>query len=198
MGRLLYFAYGSNMLTARLARRVAGVRAVGAAWLPGYRLGFHKRGMDGSGKATVVATGATEDRVHGVLFDLPATEQPTLDRIEGGYRPDTVRVHRAADGLPVNGGPEAPPTPAPTGSPTSEQDPRPPTVAEALTYVATPDVLDGRLRPFDWYRDFVVHGAREHGLPEPWLRHLEAVVADTDPDPHRRSLNLQILATHRG
>ena len=35
--------------------------------------------------------------------------------------------------------------------------------------------------PFDWYRDLVVGGAREHGLPDDYVRALEAVRSRVDP-----------------
>jgi hypothetical protein len=49
-----YFAYGSNLCLPRLANRVAGVRALGPASLPGYELRWHKRSVDRSGKCSIV------------------------------------------------------------------------------------------------------------------------------------------------
>lgn len=169
---LPYFAYGSNMLTRRLARRVPSARPVAPARLAGYRLSFHKRGLDGSGKATITATGRPGDRVHGVLFHLAAAERPTLDRIEGGYEPRTVRV------VVGNGRPGAPHSPG----------------TSAMTYVGGDEHLDPALLPFPWYRDFVLAGAREHGLPATWLRRLESVGATADPDAGRARDNRAILA----
>lgn len=173
---LLYFAYGSNMLTRRLARRVPEVRVVGPAWLPGYRMAFNKSGLDGSAKAAVApgqdAFGsAPAEGVHGVLFELPSAARARLDRIEGGYRPETVGVRLEGFGVPAAAGREV----------------------AALTYLADPAHLDDTLRPFCWYRDFVVHGAREHRLPEPWVRELEAVGVLEDPDPRRLRENRAIL-----
>src|SRR5699024_6090609 len=68
--RMYYFAYGSNMCTARLAQRVPGVKALGSAWLGGHRLYWHLRGGDGSGKCNIVLTDDPVDRVHGVLFEF--------------------------------------------------------------------------------------------------------------------------------
>lgn len=192
--RLLYFAYGSNMLTRRLARRVEGVRVVGPAWLPGYRLGFHKRGMDGSGKA-VVAPAGEGDGVHGVLFELPTAARGILDRVEGGYRRCAVEVLPSPAELP-------PGAPAGNGngrggviaasSDAASPDPDG-TSVRALTYVAVPENLQDGLLPFCWYRDFVLHGAREHRLPEAWVRELEAVGVLPDPDPERLRGNRAIL-----
>ena len=45
----------------------------------------------------------------------------------------------------------------------------------AFTYHANPARIDAALRPFDWYKDYVVRGAREHGLPADYIRELEVV-----------------------
>lgn len=50
----LNFAYGSNMLTARLRERVSSARPVGTACLPGFSLRWHKVSVDRSGKCDVV------------------------------------------------------------------------------------------------------------------------------------------------
>lgn len=161
---MYYFAYGSNMCTARLARRVPRVRPAGPAWLEGHRLHWHLRGGDGSGKCNIVATGEPADRVYGVLFELDA------DRLE--------RLH-AAEGpaydflkLPVGhaDGPVA-----------------------AAVYRGRTSWLDDALRPFVWYRDFVLAGAREHGLPAVWIEALAAVDAEPDPDGERAAENRRIL-----
>jgi gamma-glutamylcyclotransferase len=81
----LYFAYGSNMSTARLVARVAGARALGRARL----VVFNKPGIDGSGKANVVSDPGS--RVWGVLYRIELDDWPTLDRFEPGY----VRERRA-------------------------------------------------------------------------------------------------------
>ncbi len=163
--RLHYFAYGSNMLTRRLARRVPSARPLGDGWLSGHRIAFHKRGWDGSGKANLLATGDPEDRVHGVLFELAAAERPELDRAEGGYDRHTVRV-RTGPGLPD--------------------------VLPALTYVADDAFIDDSLLPFPWYKAFVVDGAREHGLPAGYVEWLAAVGVVPDPDPRRARRNRAI------
>ncbi|NNU80688.1 gamma-glutamylcyclotransferase [Halovulum dunhuangense] len=77
-----YFAYGSNLLTERLAARCPGARLVGGAWLADHVVAFAKRGwMDGSGKATVLPRpGAVAP---GVVYELAEGEFATLDAIEG-------------------------------------------------------------------------------------------------------------------
>ena len=81
---LRYFAYGSNLKTARLVARVPSAAALGIGWLLDYRWRCNKRGADGSAKANIeVFPGA---RVPGVLFEFDATGFDTLDGYEGGYR----------------------------------------------------------------------------------------------------------------
>ncbi|NHF73817.1 gamma-glutamylcyclotransferase family protein [Paracoccus xiamenensis] len=76
----LYFAYGSNMLAARLVARCPSARVIGRADVTGFRVAFDKIGQDGSGKATLVAG---EGVVPGVLYDLADADVNLLDQIEG-------------------------------------------------------------------------------------------------------------------
>ena len=78
-----YFAYGSNMLTSPLLFRCPGAEKIEPAFLTGYTLCFDKRSRDGSGKCTIRRTGSPSDVVHGVLFTIPQSQVPSLDRAEG-------------------------------------------------------------------------------------------------------------------
>ena len=142
-----YFAYGSNMSTERLRGRTPTARARGIARLPSHRLRWHKLGRDGSGKCDIEPAEA-HDLVWGVLFDVAWDEKPALDAAEGlgvGYFETEVRVV-TGDGERL-----------------------------ALTYQANPERIDAALRPRGWYKDHVVRGAREHGLPADYIRELEQV-----------------------
>jgi hypothetical protein len=77
---LPYLAYGSNLLTARLAARCPSARAIGRAMIPGHSLDFAKHGRDGTGKATITQGVA---RAPGVLFEIAAEDIPALDAAEG-------------------------------------------------------------------------------------------------------------------
>ncbi|UCE84864.1 MAG: gamma-glutamylcyclotransferase, partial [Deltaproteobacteria bacterium] len=93
--RGLYFAYGSNMCSARLAERVPDARAVGPAQLPDHRLVLNKPGVDGSAKANVEPQpGAV---VWGVTYEVPVSDLARLDRYEVGYRRLPMRVYGAAE-----------------------------------------------------------------------------------------------------
>ena len=79
----LYFAYGSNLSSARMRERVPSARAAGVARLLGYRLTTDKAGRDGTGKANL--TPAAGEEVWGLVWQLDAAHWPALDACEGGY-----------------------------------------------------------------------------------------------------------------
>jgi hypothetical protein len=161
---MLYFAYGSNMLTARLAARVPSARPVGPAWLTGHCLRFHLRGADGSGKCNILPTGNAADIVHGVLFTLNADHLECLHAAEG---PAYAFVELAIDAAD---GPQS-----------------------AAVYRGRSAWLDDELQPFAWYLDFVVTGARQHSLPRTYVDELARTANISDPDPRRAAGNRAIL-----
>ena len=147
-----YFAYGSNLLVARLRARIPIVADLGQRALGGWALNFHKRGRDGSGKCNIVPSNIPEARVHGVVFVLTASALAALDQIEGvghGYQRITVTLE---SNLGV------------------------------ATYVAESSYIEPTLKPYRWYRDLVLAGAREHDLPESYLALLAAIEVIDDPD----------------
>ncbi|MCP9917367.1 gamma-glutamylcyclotransferase [Cyanobium sp. ATX 6F1] len=150
------------MLVRRLRERVPSAMPLGRAVLRGYELRWHKRGKDGSGKCDVWATDRAEAQVHGVLFELAATEKPRLDHAEGlgvGYDDQVIEVT-------CNGH-----------------------ILQAQVYVATPTHIDPSIQPFSWYRALVLAGAREHRLPPAYIQGIEAVAAIHDPDPERQAIH---------
>lgn len=52
--RVLYFAYGSNMLSERLCSRVPSARVSGRVLLEGWRFAFNKCSKDSSAKANLL------------------------------------------------------------------------------------------------------------------------------------------------
>ncbi len=89
---MLYFAYGSNMLTGRLKERVPSSEKIATARLPGYKLSFHKQGTDGSGKCSIQKD--ADSAVFGIVYDIDPGEKPILDSIEGpGYKQDYITVY---------------------------------------------------------------------------------------------------------
>lgn len=155
-----YFAYGSNMATARLQPRMPSAKSLGLARLPGHELRFHKRSRkDGSAKCDAFATG-DDCSVIGVLFSFDPSERVQLDREEGagkGYDATTVTV--------IN-----------------EEGRR----RKVLTYLASQDAIDASLKPYTWYKDHVMAGAKEHNLPSDYVaRYIDVVEAVEDPDRER-------------
>ncbi|MDX1626489.1 MAG: gamma-glutamylcyclotransferase family protein [Wenzhouxiangellaceae bacterium] len=162
-GTFLYFAYGSNLMSARLLARCPSARKAGTARLFGHRLAWHKFGCDDTGKCDVVRTGSPVDVVHGVAWRIRHAERPALDfheELDTGYTAETVRIQ-------VNG-----------------------RFRHARTYRAIP--VDPSLRPLDWYKRFVVEGAREHALPSHWIAALDRAPVLRDSDLPRRNRNLRV------
>ena len=71
----LYFAYGSNLNRAAMARRCPGARAIGPAALEGYRFFI---GVDGWGSVKP----APGNNVHGVLWRLTPRDVAALHAYE--------------------------------------------------------------------------------------------------------------------
>ena len=90
----LYFAYGSNLSSARMQRRVPSAQSLGLARLNGYRLTTDKAGRDGTGKANLRV--AAESVVWGVVWQLEHHEWPLLDACERGYARIDVALAGAA------------------------------------------------------------------------------------------------------
>ena len=163
---VFYFAYGSNLCVHRLEHRAPGVVTLGAASLEGFRLRWHKRGADGSGKCSILRSFARSATVHGALFLIPRASMLRLDQVEGvgvGYEKVTVRV-RAASGT-----------------------------VGARTYIASATHVDDSLRPYAWYRDLVVSGARALSLPARYVEELRRIETWKDEDRTRARRNLASL-----
>lgn len=163
---VFYFAYGSNLCARRLGRRAPGAVILGVASLEGFDLRWHKRGADGSGKCSIVRSSAHSAAVHGALFVLPEASMARLDEVEGvgaGYEKASVWVRA------------------------------PSRTVGAHTYVATPSHVDDALRPYRWYRDLVVSGAKALGLPRPYVTGLRRVETWEDQDQGRAQRNLVSL-----
>jgi gamma-glutamylcyclotransferase len=165
---LNYFAYGSNMSVARLQDRlrIGGVLGVGTLYETTLR--WHKRSIDGSGKCDAFATGNSADKIIGVVYQIEDSQKPRLDRAEGlgkGYT-DRIAQVRLGD-----------------------------RIVAAVLYVADPDFIDSSLKPYDWYKEHVVRGAEEHGLPEEYLTQIRAVSAIPDPKPERARTERALYGT---
>ena len=163
---IFYFAYGSNMSTPRIRRRIQSATVLSSAYLAGHRLRFRKRSVDGSAKCDIEYSRAGEDRVHGVVYEINVDDKVVLDRYEGlgnGYEDRQVSIV-------VPGG----------------------ETIIASTYVATH--IDSSLKPFHWYKEHVLRGAYEHALPGEYIAVIEAVDSIPDPDMDKHLMELSIYS----
>ncbi len=164
MNTMLYFAYGSNMSTPRLRNRVPSARAVAVARLKQHRLKFHKQGKDSSGKCDAECTNYAQDVVYGVVFEIAASQKPKLDEKEG-----LQNGYEEKNVLVYIGYGEE---------------------LKAVIYYATH--IEPTLKPYEWYKEHVLRGAREHGLPADYVTTIETVTATPDPDKSRHDSELSI------
>jgi hypothetical protein len=66
-------------------------------------------------------------------------------------------------------------------------------VGTVYFYRATDDHIDDALKPYDWYKAFVLAGLRHHGMPADYIRTIEVVPAVADQDADRASFNRSVL-----
>lgn len=164
----VYFAYGSNMFSRRLTAKERAPSAVpiGTGYVSNRRFTFNKVSRDGSGKCDIELAVNSTDRVYGVLFEISSAEKSSLDRAEGlGEGYREEQVQVVA----LNG--EA---------------------YKAIAYVATEKAPT--LRPYDWYKAFVIAGATEHKLPTEYVDWLRTFDSQPDPNERRRTINKSLLA----
>ena len=162
---MLCFCYGSNMSHRRLRARVPSARFVAVTELPAHRLRFHKSAGDGSAKCNAEDTGHSGDRVMGVVYEIADAEKSDLDRHEAlGFGYDEKQVELK-----------------------TEQG-----TLRAWMYYATR--INNSLKPFHWYKDHVLIGARENGLPAAYITQIEAVESIDDPKPERHARELSIYS----
>jgi hypothetical protein len=146
---------------------------LGVATLPGYALRFHKRSKkDGSAKCDAFATLDEDAAVVGVLFKFDPAERGKLDAAEGAGKGYDARVVTVVN-----------------------HDGR---RRKVLSYFASPDAIDASLKPYTWYKDHVMAGAKEHNLPPNYIaQYIDAVEAVEDPDKERDKKERATIATTR-
>jgi len=159
-----YFAYGSNMHVGRLRARASSVEPIEAACLPDHTVRFNKRGRDDSGKCNVMMQSG--GRVYGVVYRIASEQRSILDRAEG---PGYIRKSLIVRGL--------------TGGRSYR----------VFLYLAKALSIDDDLRPYDWYRQLVVTGAEQHGLPPAYISDLRYVPVCSDPNGRRSRAIFNIM-----
>ena len=160
---MYYFAYGSNMCLGRLRKRVPSCEFVTIAKLKGYVLRFHKKSKDCSGKADAYKTDNSNDKIWGVVFEIIDSEKSKLDKAEGLKYGYKKRKVRLEGVKP-----------------------------KAHMYYADKCAIKEELKPYTWYKRFVVKGAEQHDLPSSYIQKIKEVEATEDPDTCRNRENQEI------
>ena len=151
-----YFAYGSNLCYRRFIGRVPSARFVAVAKLPKFRVVFHKRSNDGSGKATCVND--SEGFVHGVIYEFAEEHLDAIRRAEGfpnHYREENVFVLTQSGERLV------------------------------MTYLAASAYYDETQVPYDWYVDLIRVGGNKLGLSEKFSAQFSSTITKKDADLER-------------
>lgn len=158
MPRLQYLAFGSNLHPHRLIARVPSARFLDVVEMPGKTLAFHKRSTDGSGKCLFYNAQGADQMMYGALYEFDSAEKENLDEAEGlgqGYEEKLMQFSLKG------------------------------TAHTPYAYTAQRSYIDTTLFPYDWYKRFVLAGARYLNLPINYLQQIEGVAAKPDPDPVR-------------
>jgi gamma-glutamylcyclotransferase (GGCT)/AIG2-like uncharacterized protein YtfP len=153
-----YFAYGSNMSPERLKCRTKSAKMVCMAWLPGYKLAFHKVSDDKSAKADCFETENPDDLIYGGIFEILKSQEAALDLAEGypkGYGKRSVDVHTEAGLTTVS------------------------------TYIAKVISRDNDILPYDWYMQHVLIGAEAFKLPAEYTEVIKNYPSKKDHDQER-------------
>jgi len=142
---ILYYAYGSNLLTERIRINNPSARKVAIAKLMNYRLDFTLYGKSWHGAAATVVEDSN-CHVWGVVWQLDKKDIANLDRQEFGYDPITFTVETDAGQK-----------------------------LECRSYVVsgTPAILDKR--PSQVYKNVIIKGATEHRLPPEYIEQLKNI-----------------------
>lgn len=163
---LYYLAYGSNLHPVRLRERVPSAELLDVVELRPYRLAFQKRGQDGSSKCNLARTGEESGEVYGAIYQIDSAHKPILDRFEGngkGYRDSQLTVEFHGKEY------------------------------SCLTYLAQPSYIANSLKPYHWYKELVVLGARHLRFPKSYVLSIELIESVEDPDEERRMQHQRLI-----
>ena len=144
--KITYFAYGSNLDIQRLGDRTDSFHVLGIAILEGYRFSFHKKGVDGTGKADAFFTGKKDDLVYGGLFEISPSDKERLDKIEIGYKFTDITVKDDSG-----------------------------EIIQAQTYLARPEYFNEELVPTRSYLDCILRGASYFDFPAEYIEQIKAL-----------------------
>lgn len=143
-----YFAYCTLLDREEMRRSCPGARAGDTGWITGWRVGFGSYGDAGPGGGCHLFP-APEHTVYGLLYELDDDEMRALDTISGVDKGYYDRLDLQVE---LAGGGTVP----------------------SITYVIP---NPGPFHPSESYTVPILSGARDLGLPEEYIRELEATVA---------------------
>jgi len=168
---MLYFAYDADLFFTRFKAKMKTARVFDKGWVEGYGLKVNARShKDHSGKANLEPSTEENAVVHGVIYKIGADDKVILDRDHGlgyGFCEIAIKVRR----------PQAAPL-------------------FAFTYIANRQFVTPDLLAYTWYRDLMIEGAVQQGLPEAYIEtYLKQIMADIDPDNHRDDIHKKMMAS---
>jgi gamma-glutamylcyclotransferase (GGCT)/AIG2-like uncharacterized protein YtfP len=138
-GTVFYLAYGSNLSTSRMKKRIGSWKQIVKGYLPDYRLVFNKRPGSGDPFAFANITAGIKGKdCPCVAYEIERELLSKLDKCEG------TPIHYIRTVLPMisNDGQEI----------------------QGNIYVANPDQLVHNRQASDKYRRYLLRGYEEHGL----------------------------------
>lgn len=165
---ITYFAYGSNMLTERIKVRASGSTPLSIAHVAGRRLTFYKIGTRKNDSKNGKCDICIDPDPNAIVYGvLFEIPESQFDEL------NTYEKGYSSIELVVH-------------SPTLG-------AVTAIAHVA--DTTDATLIPYDWYRDLVLEGALQHGIPEPYIRaHIQSVrVEDTKGSTYKDAIEAKAL-----
>jgi gamma-glutamylcyclotransferase len=149
-----YFAYGSNLSTHRMQNRTGPILASRVARLKDYRLAFNNTDTAGVERYANIVPSAGA-LTWGVAYWCSPQAMAALDQYEcveeECYSREWVEVE-TLDGERL----------------------------QAEVYVGGERFSVEEGRPNDWYLDIILLGAKEHGLPEDYIREIESLAKRSD------------------
>jgi gamma-glutamylcyclotransferase len=164
---MLYFAYGSNMCLPRMNAEVPRAHFFDVGEILGYKIEFHAIShKDGSAKISIIPTEDPEEVVYGVIYEIDPRDKHILDREEGlgaGFREVSIKILRPLGDIFV------------------------------FTYETNTDNMNSDLKPFSWYKDLIIAGAIQQGLPSDYVDMFRRVPAIEDPDVYRTLIHRRFL-----
>jgi len=163
---IYYFAYGSNLHPMRLLERVASAKFLFSTKLLKHKLTFHKKSIDGSSKCNLLETDDLSDFVYGAIYELKEEHKKYLDSAEGkgkGYIESQIKINYEGE------------------------------VYDCFIYLAQQAYITESLKPYHWYKEMVVLGAKYLKFPDTYISAISDVDSSADLDKHRNQERYDLI-----